>query len=282
MPQHKHINSVTRAVILTALAVSLVSCTGWFRSKQNLTGHLVLGNPSQAKQDVTEVANYLITKPQYALSYNNALGRPNWTSWQLHQSWLGEVERQDDFRPDSDLPQDWQDITPSDYRRSGYDRGHMVPSGDRTRSIEDNSATFVMSNIVPQSPDNNRGPWVDLERYARDLVEDGQSLYIIAGGYGRKRAIAQGRIKPPKRLWKIIVVSDRPKAQDISPADITSNTRVIAIDIPNVQGIRNRNWQDYRVAVDTIEAATGYDFLSEISPTVQARLEEKVDSVSID
>ena len=51
-----------------------------------------------------------------------------------------------------------------------------------------------MTNVLPQSPDNNRGPWVDLENYARDLVEDGYGLYIIAGGYGEKKAIAKGAV----------------------------------------------------------------------------------------
>lgn len=64
--------------------------------------HLKLGNPSNA--NTNDLNNYLIEKPQYALSYNCETGIPNWVSWQLNSSWLGSVDRSEDFRPDSDLP----------------------------------------------------------------------------------------------------------------------------------------------------------------------------------
>ncbi len=71
-------------------------------------------------------------RPQFALSYNEELGGPNWVSWHLEQADLGRAERQDEFRPDPMLPEEWQ-IRPGDYQGSGYDRGHLCPAGDRTR-----------------------------------------------------------------------------------------------------------------------------------------------------
>lgn len=115
--------------------------------------HLALGNPSNADTDPN---NYLMIKPQYALSYDNSKGIPNWVSWQLNQSWLGSVDRKNDFRPDITLPVGWYQVRPSDYTGGGYDRGHMTPSGDRTRTPEDNSATFLMTNMIPQAPKNNQ------------------------------------------------------------------------------------------------------------------------------
>ncbi len=90
--------------------------------------HLKYGNPSKANSK--DINNYLLERPQYALSYNCKTGIPNWVSWQLNRSWLGSVDRSDDFRPDSDLPNGCYAVRPSDYRGSGYDRGHMTPSGD--------------------------------------------------------------------------------------------------------------------------------------------------------
>jgi endonuclease G len=63
--------------------------------------HLTLENPSNAA--ATDPNNYLMVKPQYALSYNNSKGIPNWVSWQLNENWLGSVDRDDKFRPDPTL-----------------------------------------------------------------------------------------------------------------------------------------------------------------------------------
>ena len=116
--------------------------------------HLKYGNPSKANSK--DINNYLLVKPQYALSYNCKTGIPNWVSWQLDRSWLGSVDRSNDFRPDSNLPNGCYVVRPSDYRGSGYDRGHMTPSGDRTKTQSDNSETFLMTNMIPQAPANNR------------------------------------------------------------------------------------------------------------------------------
>ncbi len=92
--------------------------------------HLTYGIPSNASNDNTD--DYLLVKPEFALSYNCSRGTANWVSWQLNNSWLGNVERSDDFRPDSTLPSGCYQVRPNDYRGSGYDRGHLTPSGDRT------------------------------------------------------------------------------------------------------------------------------------------------------
>ena len=62
--------------------------------------HVSLGNPTAAKADTADGDNYLIMRKQYALSYNRSLGHANWVSWELSADWLGDADRQDDFRPD--------------------------------------------------------------------------------------------------------------------------------------------------------------------------------------
>jgi hypothetical protein len=61
--------------------------------------HMLLGNPSNATPDVANENNYLMTKPQYSLSYNRSRATANWVSWRLDASWIGSAPRQDDFRP---------------------------------------------------------------------------------------------------------------------------------------------------------------------------------------
>ena len=209
--------------------------------------HLEMGNPSGATSSTSNSTNYLMIKSQYALSYNNARHGANWVSWQLNRSWLGSAPRQNDFRPDSTLPSSWYRVSSSDYTGSGYDRGHMTPSADRTNTITNNSATFLMTNILPQAPDNNQGYWANLENYARSLVlNQEKELYIIAGGYGQQGTIASGNVAIPSRLFKIIVVT----TPGTGATGVTSSTRVITIDTPNSNGNRDANWGSYRTTVD--------------------------------
>jgi endonuclease G len=233
--------------------------------------HLYLGNPSQANP--SNPNNLLMLKPQFALSYNGSQGTPNWVAWELNQSWFGNAERQNDFHPDKDLPENIYRVTPKDYNGTGYDRGHVAPSADRTRNLADNSATFAMSNMMPQSPGLNRGVWGDLEDYCRQLARQGKELYIVAGPVGKKGSIANGKVTVPQASWKAIAVLDKPGAP------LTSNTRIIAVLMPNQD--RLTKWTDYRVSVDKIEAETGYDLMPNVPKGIQNAIESKADSETI-
>ncbi|AFY33958.1 DNA/RNA non-specific endonuclease [Calothrix sp. PCC 7507] len=251
-------------------------------TKLSTSVHLLLGNPSNASENTADLDNYLITKPQYALSYNNSKGIANWVSWNLSQSWLGDAPRQNDFRPDRELPKGVYKVTPKDYTGSGFDRGHMISSEDRGANIADNSSTFLMDNIVPQSPDNNRGPWVQLETYSRNLIKQGKELYIIAGGAGvggtgengAMTTLANGKVTVPASTWKVVVVLDQP---DLGIKGISNSTRVISVVVPNSQGIKSQNWKTFRKSVDEVETLTGYDLLSNVPEEIQAVIEGKVD-----
>ncbi|MDC0835934.1 DNA/RNA non-specific endonuclease, partial [Geitlerinema sp. CS-897] len=124
------------------------------------SAHLKLGNPTLARPfENTHRENYLIEKPQYSLSYNDAIKGPNWVSWQVNKSWIGSIKRPNkdeakdigypptNFPPnsiysadlfdypwlsDSSLPTNWVKTASPDYRASfGLDKGHMIPSENR-------------------------------------------------------------------------------------------------------------------------------------------------------
>jgi endonuclease G len=246
--------------------------------------HLTMGNPSNATTDVGVPLNYLMDKPQYALSYNRDRGIPNWLSWHLDPTWLGSAPRQNDYRADTSLPAGWYQVLETDYSGSGFDRGHHCPSGDRTSTVSTNSATFLMTNMMPQAPDNNQGPWNDLEIYCRTLINAGNELYIITGGVGQggsgsnggtTNTVASGHVTVPAQTWKVIIVIPQ-GTNDVSR--VTASTRTIAVIMPNSQGIRTTAWQSFRVSVDQVEALTGYDFFSNVPVNIQAAIESVVDN----
>lgn len=279
-------------IVLIILLVAILACV-WAGSKINeklseinpnqpapqneatpqptqIGGHLALGNPSNASNNSD---NFLMQNDYFALSYNRDKGIANWVSWSLSKGDFGTANRQNDFRPDSRLPADWAKILPSDYSGSGFDRGHICPSADRSSSLEANSATFVMTNMSPQTPDLNQGPWEKLETYSRSMARRDGTLYIIAGQYGASGKV-KNKITVPTNFWKIIVVL----APGADFSSINKDTRVIAVDMPNVKGIKDKNWRDYRTTVRQIEQKTGYNFLSNLPQSIQNSLETKVDN----
>jgi endonuclease G len=247
--------------------------------------HLTLGNPSGAAADEQQPDNYLISKHQFALAYDNSRGTAAWVSWHLNADWLGDAERCDCFLPDPDLPPGFFTAYTWDYSGSGFDRGHLCPSSDRVLNDADNAATFLLTNIMPQAPQLNQGIWAELEDYARALVAEGNELYIITGGYGSggtgsqggtTTTLANGNITVPARYWKVLLILPNDDAPDIPR--ITSDTRVIAVDMPNTQAASALPWGQYRTSVDAIEAATGLNLFDRIPAAVQNDLEGAVDS----
>lgn len=236
---------------------------------------LTLGNPSNATADIANENNYLMPKPQYTLSYNRSKATANWTAWRLDTSWIGSAPRQDDFRPDSTLPTGWYQVTDNDYSGSGYDRGHLAPSGDRTRSVADNSATFLMTNMMPQLAANNQGPWEELESYCRTLAGQGNEIYIIAGPSGNIGTIAGGRVVVPQVTWKVVLVLPS-GTNDL--ARVNKQTRAFGIIVPNQPPLNiNAPWRQFRVTVDAVENLTGYNFYSLVPKNTQEIIERRRD-----
>jgi endonuclease G, mitochondrial len=248
--------------------------------------NLAFGNPSTATISPSNVDNFLMIRPQYALSFNNSKGSANWVSWHLSTAWKGSAPRSSTFTADKTLPAGFVKVASNWYTNTGFDRGHLCPSDDRDASINDNKATFMLTNIVPQAPINNQKTWLALEYYSRALVTTGKELYIVAGpggiggtgSVGAASFIHANQVTVPDFLWKIIVVLA------VGSNDVTRvapSTRVIAVKMPNDQTVNEHPWDAYRVSVDEIEALTGFDFLSNVEPSVQAVIEASVDNAPI-
>lgn len=235
--------------------------------------YLALGNPSGAV--ASDPNNYLLVNNYYVSSYSRDRGIPNWVAWRVTRADMSNLNREDSFRPDDRLPKGWARVTPSDYTGSGYDRGHIAPSADRDANPEAMTSTFLMTNMVPQTGDLNRGPWAKLESYLRTLVTRGSDVYIVAGAYGDQGRL-KNKVTVPTNTWKIAVAV--PAGGDIRAID--GSARVIAVDMPNVKGIKNADWQIYRTTVRDIEQKTGYNLFSNLPQNVQDALETKVDNIN--
>lgn len=247
---------------------------GGTTSGASVSVHTKLGLPSAAS--TSNWNDYLSVKSRYVLAYDSSHKIPHWVSWELNNSYLGSQARLDNFRPDDTLPAGMPQASLADFSSSGYDRGHMCPSGDRTASAAANSQTFYLSNMLPQAANNNQGPWEKLESYSRTLATSGKELFIISGGVGSNGAIGAG-VNVPESTWKVIAVLDAPGQ---GPANVTTGTRVIGIVMPNddSQISKTDDWKPYRVSVRSIESLTGLNFLSDVNPATQDVIETRVDN----
>jgi endonuclease G len=250
--------------------------------------HLAMGNPSRAADDPQTPDNYLMRKTYFALSYNDSKGTANWVSWCLKDGDFHPAQRADSFRPDDELPRGFRRVRPADYTGTGFDRGHLCPNGDRmgTPGAE---ATFVMTNMVPQSPHCNQRAWADLEEYCRDLVgRKKQTLYVVAGPQGRGGAGSKGpaetisgdRVAVPAKCWKVVLAIEGGSGTADDVTKVGPASRLIAVVMPNDQSVTH-GWAKYRTSAAEVEALTGYKFFDRVPAETIDPLKRRVDDQHI-
>jgi endonuclease G len=237
------------------------------------------GMPADAKTDPASADAYLIERPQYALSYNDAKRTPNWVCWNLTADDIGQTKRAAAFEPDPDLPGGFRHVTSADYNGSGFDRGHMCPSKDRSDSEANNRATFYTTNIVPQSPKCNRGGWERFEDHCRHLTGNGSELFIAAGPsgqggtgeHGERATVGRGgAIVVPAAVWKVVLVVPEKGGAP------TTAARTLAVWMPNDQTVTT-DWKQYAVTVAEVERRTGYRFFPLVPEDVAAAIKGRPD-----
>jgi endonuclease G len=175
-----------------------------------------------------------------------------------------------------------------------YDRGHLVPNADRNKSDDAARATFYMTNMIPEDANLNQQAWKVLEKYARDLVDSGNTIYAYAGGYGKIGQIS--RISPqanfyvdiPERVWKILVIVPKGKGPSDFNQSNVQDLKVLAVDFPNtpITTSKNPQWTDFLTTVNDLEAKLSigsdlkYDFLAPLDDSIEEQVENTLYDVS--
>lgn len=181
------------------------------------------------------------------------------------------VKRSDSFTPDPHyLKLDIELASDSDYRRSGYDRGHLLPSADRNDSEIENLSTFHYSNIAPQLPALNRGTMNALEQKIREWAIKYDSLHIVTGSILNDNSnrptqkIGKG-VAVPQYFYKVIAVKHK------------GSYKTIGFIMPNIESI-DPDYKKYMVSVDQIEEISSENFFHILPDYVETRVEKEVDS----
>lgn len=122
------------------------------------------------------------------------------------------MKRQSKFHPDENIPRS-ERAELHHYAKSGYDRGHVAPSADMF-DVQSQFECFTLANMVPQVPENNRGPWEGIESAVRMMAKSKGDIYVVTGPIYQGSNIEQigGAVMVPTKLFKAVYDPQRKEA----------------------------------------------------------------------
>jgi endonuclease G len=203
-----------------------------------------LGNAQPTSKQKLEIIDHTYFRLGYDVKHKNS----SWVAYLLTKQMVSNknVERAKTFKKDNSVS---LSALPSDYTKSGYDRGHLCPAADMAWNEEAMKTTFLMSNISPQTPKFNRGKWKALEEKVRSWAVENDSIIVITGAIldsCSKGKIGKNKVSVPCRFYKIVIDISYPTYKAI--AFIMSNEDL------------NNDIFTYAVSISDIESATSLDF----------------------
>lgn len=213
----------------------------------------------------SDLTNRMVEYEGFTVAFNSDAHQPNYVVWTLPLEHTdGPYSRKDsgiDFMPDTRVK---GCATLADYKRSGFDRGHMAPAADNKWSKEAMKDCHYLTNMCPQDNRLNSGAWATVEKNARKWVQRHGTLVIVAGPVlsdRLTRTIGESEIPVPERFFKVIL------APEANPP------MGIAFIMPNsyVEG----GAESTVASIDQVEAITGFDFFSALPDSVENEVERQ-------
>jgi endonuclease G len=212
----------------------------------------------------TSTTGQIVKHSHYTLSYDEQHEQAEWVAYELTVSEVnGSYDRTDDFRKDPKVSTGSASL--SDFKGSGYDRGHLAPAGDMSFSYTAMSESFYLSNMSPMDASLNRGIWRQLESQLRDWASENGSVYVITGGIlegSYKEEIGYNDVTVPTNYYKVVLDYEKPER------------KAIAFILPNERG--SKSLEEYAVSIDKVEQRTGIDFFHELPDNIEKELESSV------
>lgn len=208
----------TRRALLLVIAVASGAVTlshAWKPGLSLLTGastaacpaHFADGQPPALLNPKLAAQTSPLFFRAFAVLHSGVTRTPLWSAEHLTSSSLagaGQMPRLNAFHAAALLARGLR-AELSDYVGSGYDRGHMIPSGDMP-DAQAQQESFSLVNVVPRAPRLNRGLWEGVEAALRGVVRQGGDLFVVTGPVfaGAELQALQNRVLIPSSLWKAL------------------------------------------------------------------------------
>ncbi|QCE33993.1 DNA/RNA non-specific endonuclease [Acetobacteraceae bacterium] len=157
----------------------------------------------------------LLCSEDFAVGYNLAFRDPLWSAEYLTRTEIQKARAlhgRANFHEDHRIPL-YKEAKLSDYRNSGWVRGHLTPSGDMP-DWQARQETYALTNVMPQDAKMNSGPWEHIEQKTRSVViKDGEAYVVTGAGFLHSMGmIGEGRIKIASAMWKAIYLPEEHEA----------------------------------------------------------------------
>ena len=213
----------------------------------------------------------------YSICYRESYEQAEWSAYCLTEEELVKnAKRSDDFRSDPEISTG--SATPADYKKSGYDRGHLSPAADFAFDEEAMSETFYMSNMSPQAGSLNRGIWKDLESQVRVWAKTFGRVYVVSGPILEKTAseyqsIGENGVSVPEFYYKVILAPLYEDEKDKATPQDAKEIIATGYIFPNEKC--EGELDDYAVSVDEVEKRTKLDFFSLLEDKTENEVEAK-------
>ena len=208
----------------------------------------------------TSTTGQTIHHQGYSLSYSEPHEQAEWVAYELKKSHLSNTNfKRPYFEIDEAVKTKaahWRN-----YKKSGYDKGHLCPAGDRKYSQTAHDETFLTSNISPQKHDFNAGVWNRLEQKTRYWASKYDGVFVVSGGVlkGTMKTIGTEKVAVPNQFYKVIIDNN------------SGDTKMLAFLMDHEDS--NKPLYKFVVSVDEVEALTGIDFFHELDDELENRLE---------
>ena len=211
-------------------------------------------------------ASQVVVYSGHTLSYNSTTRLPNWVAYELTSDEVkGKEKRTDKFVPDPMV--NGTQASNADYRRSGWDKGHLAPAADMKWSRQAVEESFYMSNISPQDKKLNRGVWKSIETLTRDNAMRYGKVLVVTGpvfnAEKERRTIGKNEVVIPDAFYKVLLVEDK-------------GLRGVGFYCENVEGNVNQVGL-YARSIDEIEGITGIDFFYTLPDDIEEKVESSFD-----
>jgi endonuclease G len=157
---------------------------------------------------------------QYVLHYNFNAKSAVWVGEHLFPKETFVNKRINSFRENTAIPEQFR-TTLKDYAEPIYDRGHLAASGNMT-SLVSQRESFLLSNMIPQIKENNRGIWKKLEEHLRDVSRKDELIIITGPIYEEPISYIGNKVQVPKYLFKYVYnISKHEEFGVLIPNEIT-------------------------------------------------------------
>ena len=217
---------------------------------------------------------HVLVNQGYVSGYDAGIQDPRWVETRFfavnNPSSAGRPEQ---FSPDERIEPEYQ-VNTHYWTATGYDRGHMAPNWGVSICYgrEAQIQTFLLTNVIPQTPALNRGLWETLEKIiSNDYAERFGQVWVICGPiFGSNLGtLKDGKVLIPDGCYKIVVRVD----QDGSPHALAFE---MPQDLPWVH--QQQALLQYLTSISKIEQDTGMGFFPDLPAGTKTTLENAVES----